>query len=297
MWSGAQHQAFIQLCEMGEVFFGVDWPKSPIKPRLDPLVVGPTGVGKSHLVRSVADILKVPLLRLSYGEWMVTGSRGNQPTLSRIHDFVTSSPKGIIHIDEVDKARVGFQSDWSIYAYAEMFFLLDRNMSQPARNEKWTDELNAKLKHSFWIIGSGTWQMLWDTVGKPSIGFGGVENGSGGLCAEIARLVHQKEIIPKELLKRFCNELILIPPANEIDFELAADVFGIGKLAKELGVDLDYQGAVLSESGARWLEETYGALLLKAYRMGRSDLLHLRPDPSVLDEAFPDDDPWDPVTE
>lgn len=297
MWSESQHQAFIQLCEMGEVFFGVDWLESPIKPRLDPLIVGPTGMGKSHLVRSVAEMLKVPLLRLSYGEWMVTGARCAQTTIARIHEFVTSNPKGIIHIDEVDKARVAFTTEWSIYAYAEMFFLLDRNISQPAKNEQWTPELNAKLRHNFWIIGSGTWQVLWDTISKPSIGFGGIPDDNSAMLDTIRELVRQKEIIPKEFLKRFCNELILIPPATEADYELAADAFGIGKLAKELGVTLDYQSAVQSQGGARWLEETYASLLMQAYRMSRADLLQLRQDPAVLDGDFVEEDPWEPFTE
>ena len=293
MWSEAQHQSFIKLCEMGEVFFGVDWPKSSIKPRLDPLIVGPTGVGKSHLVRSVAEMLKVPLLRLSYGEWMVYGGRG-KPTLATVQEFVASYPKGIIHLDEVDKARAGFSSDWSIYAYTELFFLLDRSINQPARNVPWSDASNTKLKECFWIIGSGTWQVLWDKVKTPTIGFGAQEESPNELCMEISKLVRQKEIIPKELLKRFCNELIVIPPPNGTDFELAADIFGIGKLAKELGVKLDYLEAVQSESGARWLEETYGALLMQAYRMGRSDLLDLRPEPEASDSPFTEEGEWEP---
>jgi len=297
MWSESQHQAFIQLCEMGEVFFGVDWLESDIRPRLDPLIVGPTGMGKSHLVRSVAEMLKVPLLRLSYGEWMVTGSRCALTTIARIHEFVTSNPMGIIHIDEVDKARVAFTTEWSIYAYAEMFFLLDRNISQPAKNEQWTPELNAKLRHNFWIIGSGTWQVLWDTIAKPSIGFGDTTDNDAGVYDAIKELVRKKEIIPKEFLKRFCNELILIPPATITDYELAADVFGIEKLAKELEVPLDYQGAVQSQGGARWLEETYASLLMQAYRMGRADLLQLRKDPTVADDGFVEEVPWEPFIE
>jgi len=297
MWSESQHQAFIQLCEMGEVFFGVDWLESAIKPRLDPLIVGPTGVGKSHLVRSVAEMLKVPLLRLSYGEWMVTGSRSTQTTIARIYEFVVSNPKGIIHIDEVDKARVAFTTEWSIYAYAEMFFLLDRNINQPARNESWTPELNAKLRYNFWIIGSGTWQVLWDAIGKPSIGFGETPGEDTKVSDVIKELIRKKEIIPKELLKRFCNELILIPPATQTDYELAADIFGIEKLAKELGVSLDYQDAVQSQGGARWLEETYASLLMQAYRMSRADLLQLRKDPEVPDDGFVEEVPWEPFTE
>jgi len=295
MWSEAQRQAYIQLCEMGEVFFGIDWPQSSIKPRLDPLIVGPTGVGKSHLVRSVAERLKMPLLRVSYGEWMVTGGRGH-PTLTVVRDFVNASPKGIIHIDEVDKARTGFQTDWSIYTYTEMFFLLDRNIAPAAHKEKDAAALNRKLKEDYWVIGSGTWQALWDTMGKRTIGFGPAEESHEDRCTGITKLIQRKEIIPKELLKRFCSELVIIPPPCETDFELAADIFGIEKLAKKLGIELDYLQAVHSESGARWLEETYGSLLMLAYRMGRSDLLQLRPEEPSSPEhpPFVDEGEWDP---
>jgi hypothetical protein len=64
--------------------------------------------------------------------------------------------------------------------------------------------------------------------------------------------------------------LIILPPPTEKDHREGAKFFGLDRMAKDLGVDLDYAGAAQEGLGARWLEEKLGDLLRLAKRTGKS---------------------------
>jgi len=283
LWSQGQQAAHATLVDMAQTFFEVDWADKGkgLKPRLDPLVVGPTGMGKSHLVRAVAKSLNIPMLRLSYNEWLLNGARETPATLTRVHYFINSATRGIIHIDEMDKFRTGHRTEWATAVHGEVFQLLDRSLEQPTRGVTWTPDIQAKLKQSILIIGSGTWQALWSKSTRPKIGF--LDRGDSdktSIATEIAR----SELVPTELLRRFCSELVVMPPATEADYRHGAAMYGLDALAIELGETLDYQDACTRGLGARWLEEVFARLLRVARRQGK--MMRPVPGPTELEPTI-----------
>lgn len=288
MWSDSQRRAFDELIAIGETFFGADWLSLPLRPRFDTLVIGPSGSGKSHLVRAVAEHLNVPCLRVCHGEWIVMGARPHlHPTVQKIAKFIVENERGIIHVDELDKARSGFQADWTIAVFAEIFSLLDRMMPAGSREDSYTEILRHRLRCDFWFLGSGTWQAAWEK--SPPIGF--VDPMSQWDSVVLSRAIRTAGFIPTELLNRFSDTFIFLKPATERDFQNAAEMFGLVRLARELGEKIDFAQAVEENLGARWLEKIHAELLMAAWRRGRRDLLPVRMPPETEpSREEPDDD-------
>jgi SpoVK/Ycf46/Vps4 family AAA+-type ATPase len=265
LWSCGQQEAFSVLLEMAEAFFETAWPESGLRPRLDPMMAGPSGVGKSHVVRAVAQRLKLPILRLTYNEWLVIGAREHPYTLARVHTYVENNNRGLIHVDELDKFKSTHRTDWSTSVNGELLLLLDRSLQQPTRGTTWTPFMQAKLRKSFLIIGSGTWQLTWSENAKPRMGF---QNSIAAASGMVQKQIEKSEIIPVELFRRFNSELIILPPATEADYRRGAEIYDLERMARELGVELDYANAVERSLGARWLEEALARLLRIARKQG-----------------------------
>lgn len=288
LWSRTQEKAFHDLLGIGKTFFHAQIPRSGLRPRLDSLVVGPSGCGKTFLARAVATELEVPLLKLTFGEWLVAGSKGcSTTTIELVRQFISTHERGIIQIDELDKARAGFAKEWSIAAYAELFSLLDRSTADGNLGSKWDAIQARRLREDFWFIGCGTWQDVWSGQDRTRLGF---DQSTNKLLESdlLAKIEHQC-LIPEELLRRFCRRLIVLLHATEDDFRSASEQFGLSKLAGALGVSLDFEGAARSRAGARWLEETLASLLVIAWEKGRRDLLPAKPSLSENSPDPPDD--------
>ena len=283
LWSRGQEAAFALLFEMAEAFYCTDWPDSGLRPRLDTMLAGPSGVGKSHVVRAVARKLELPILRLTYNEWLVTGAREIPYTLARVHEFVEDNKRGLIHVDELDKFKSAHRTDWSTSVHGELLLLLDRSLQQPTRKLSWTPFMQAKLRKSYLIIGSGTWQLTWSENAKPRMGF---QNSASVAPEMIQREIEKSGIIPAELFRRFNSEVIILPPATEADYRNGAAIYGLDRIAHELGVNLDYTQALERGLGARWLEETLARLLRIARKQGKQ----LFP-PNPIPVAGPSDEP------
>lgn len=278
MWSKSQRKAFEILVDIGETFFQADWSSFSIRPRFDSLIIGPSGSGKSHLVRSVAAHLNVPFLKLCHGEWIVIGARSmSLPTVQKVRNFVRDHPRGIIYIDELDKAQAGFRSEWGIAVFAEIFALLDRESPPSPRDSPWNEEELHRLKNDFWFVGSGTWQVIWNSRILKQIGFG--RSHSALDHEQLTQKIRSAHWIPEELLFRFSARHIFLDPASEQDFRRAARRLGLSKLARALGHSLDYRKAAADGLEARWLEEIHAQLLVRAWKKGRRDLLPLRGGP------------------
>jgi SpoVK/Ycf46/Vps4 family AAA+-type ATPase len=265
-WSRGQEEACNQLTEVADAFFEMDWGSTGLRPRLDSLIVGPSGTGKSHLIRMLSRKLGIPRLRLSFSEWVVMAARERPPTLGRVHEFVSEHPRGFIHIDEIDKFRLTHTSDWSTSVFMELFLLLDRSLHQPSQHFQWSGHLQEKLFTSFLILGSGTWQSIWDRREKTEIGF---QTKTQSFPITLYRDIQKGGVIPEELLRRFSSDLIVMPIPREDDYRRAAANYGLPQLAHQLGITLDYAAAAEGGLGARWLEETLARLLRAARRNGK----------------------------
>jgi hypothetical protein len=257
---------------MGELFLFGDWSDLPIKPRLNPLVIGPSGIGKSHVLRSVAAEMGIKYMRVTGSGWIIAGAR-QEPTLLRIQEFVATNEQGILHLDECEK--IGGLSEWCGFMRGEIFDLLDRT-PPIVKDMEWSPDVISKLKNDFWCVASGTFQDLWAQAAKARVGFGEPQSAEAYL-ENVRRLVASSDIIPAELLRRFNEDLIILPPATEEDFQQAADMNGLTQLAVALNTRLNFEEAVASGRGARWLEEMQARLLLQARRLNRMDLAPMRP--------------------
>lgn len=287
LWSQGQKQAYVSLLEIADLFFNIDWGDLAIKPRLTPLIIGPSGIGKSTVVREVAKEFGFPYMRLTASNWTPAGVKDIVPTLLRVHQFISENDQGILAYDELDKVP---GDSWGKHCLGELFDLLDRSPSQPVKNVEWSSDILQKLKHDFWMVGAGTWQQAWRETSKSKVGFGGSDDGDS-IVADVRRIVRTTNVIPQELLQRFSvgHHLIVLPPATATDFHDAALHFGLENFAAALKVPLDFHAAARSGLGARWLEETMAELLLQARREDRTDLFRYRafvPDnsPDVQDE-------------
>ena len=307
-WCESQKLAFDSLTEVADLFFNTEWSNLSIAPGLTPrwsfLLIGQSGIGKSHVIREVAKEFGLPCLRMTPGNWVPAATRDSTPTLLQVHRFVTDHDSGgILHFDELDKFRgipgSGSPSsgDWDKAVALELLDLLDRAPSAPIKSVEWTADVLRSLKRNFLIFGSGTFQQFWTNSSKSKVGFGTPESAQTTV-ANIRRQIQSGDILAPEILKRFNHSWQILTPPTESEFKLAAESLGLAKWAHDLRMPLDFKEAEKSGLGARWLEETLSQLLLQARRFNRTDLLGPRayvPDVSEEPDPFFEGEDYDPV--
>ena len=102
--TAAQSRALDAMVALGNLFFdGGAAGICAIRPRLFPLLVGPTGAGKSWLVRQAVDQLGGNLLHLTFGNWLPLGTRHERSTQFTIIDSLLQFERVVLHVDELDK--------------------------------------------------------------------------------------------------------------------------------------------------------------------------------------------------
>ena len=226
-------------------------------PRLKPLIVGPSGVGKTFLARLLAEELKLPILRLCFGGWLVTGAKDGPPTLSAVANFVKKHEQGIIYLDELDKCRAGFGSDWQTSMIQELFGLLDGTL----QTSDWPESLRHRLNTRFFFLGAGTWQEIWTAT--RSVGFGGNGEATSWEAASVTARITETRAIPEELLFRFNDGLVVIPPMSAQELQRMAESSGLAAAAAALDLPIDYVTGAAGRKGMRWLEAMATAVIVQ----------------------------------
>jgi SpoVK/Ycf46/Vps4 family AAA+-type ATPase len=216
-----------------------------------PLVIAPSGTGKTYLIQHFATINHLPLLSLDASSWIVQGATSTPHTIDVIRKFVKTNYEGILFLDELDKFTA--ESDWCRHLQAEVLSLLDGG----ARGyESFSAEEKRKLQEQFFICGCGTWQHLYQTAGK-SLGFGGTSTFS------VEDEVVKQAGIPYELLARFNSNLLVLKPPTQNEFaEWIRDIHEELLLTLPPSIERLAAEAVQSQLNTRWLEAYVSKLFL-----------------------------------
>ena len=100
----------VALCDhYHHVRLALEGKESPNYAKQNIILIGPTGVGKTYLIRSAADLIGVPFVKADATKFSETGYVGGDVEdmvrdLVRLADGdVTRAQYGIIYIDEIDK--------------------------------------------------------------------------------------------------------------------------------------------------------------------------------------------------
>ncbi len=184
--------------------------RNPEKPEGCFLFVGPTGCGKTELAKSLAKLLKEPLLRYDMSEYQEkhTVSRlvGSPPGYVGFEEGgllvkdVRKNPHAVILFDEIEKANADI--------YNVLLQVLDYGQLTDNQGRK------ADFRSCIIIMTSNAGAR---DLEKGNIGFGGATS-NANLEASL------KEAVDREFPPEFRNRLDAVIPFNFLDFEVAKQV-------------------------------------------------------------------------
>jgi DNA replication protein DnaC len=211
-----QAELFKRLQRMAEVFFKGNKHQG-VSLRLLALLMGPSGCGKTHLAHALADELGVGFCRLTVGDWLVSGSRNEPTTLQTLQKCLDESPRMILFLDELDKFRAD-DSGWSRSVMTEVFSILDRKVNyRGTTSDPWTQKHSDRLKDGVFIVAAGTWQSVFESQTRSTLGFAG-----GGVPVfdehAFKSDVRKCQMIPPELLNRFHEDWLILKSYSPEDF-------------------------------------------------------------------------------
>jgi len=221
-----QHEAHKRLHSAFKAFRLQQSIQTPVKPRVYPLIYGPTGTGKSHIVKQFAgeiaqEFQAFEYVRVTYSDWIPIGSRHGEPTITKLMNLINRNTFVFLHLDELDKFTPSQGAEWTTTIKTSLFNFLD--MSLP----------------NLFIVGSGTWQAEHE---HKSIGF----NPSNSTPT-----INSHKSIPTELLERFASRLIHIGyPTKEELIDIAKRFY------QDAGLSFDRTIFDGQKSGMRVLEES-----------------------------------------
>lgn len=276
-----QARVLERITALGTLYFKGSARGCGIEPRLWPLIVGPTGCGKTHLSRLLAEQLGAHYLRLSYGDWIVQGARGTC-TFFSILAAALRHPRLVIHLDELDKLPVRGEQEWARAAANEIWALLDldlpvtRFVSDAAVREQNPPEALQRLADTpmrgrLFMVGSGTWQDLFDAATnspRATLGFGGAGRGAARTAdydAALQRVVTTHGPMA-ELLARFDGAVQLIRPPTLPEALALLERIGARDYARRIHYDeVRVLRELLPRQGFRALQSVATELLLRGW--------------------------------
>lgn len=224
--------------------------------RRHPLLIGPSGTGKSLLPRELARVTGASFYSTSPGSWIIHGARHQPFTLAAIARRFQNAGAMVVFVDELEKlgTRHANTSDWTRCVYDELFCLLDGRLDGI---DGWNAALEARAKTDMLVVCAATFQHLY----REKIGAAG-----DALFDEqwqdvsIRDAIGGQDLLPEELIYRFGAILELAhPTADELRERVDA-------MHAELGICADPEAVarrlLRSGKGMRALEEYLTGLVL-----------------------------------
>ncbi len=223
--------------------------RNPDKPEASFLFVGPTGCGKTELARSLAKLLKMPLLRYDMSEYQekhsVSRLVGSPPGYVGFEEGgilvkdLRKNPKNIILFDEIEKAHADI--------YNVLLQVMDYGQLTDNQGRK------ADFRSSIVIMTSNAGAR---DLEKGSIGFG--SDSEKNLEASL------NEAVSKEFPPEFRNRLDAVIPFNYLDMDVAQQVCRkeIANLCKRLEdkkVELNVSDECVRELTKKGYSKEFGA--------------------------------------
>jgi len=178
--------------------------KGAIQPRLNPLIIGASGTGKTGIVKRFCEKHQLELFTASIGTWIVVGAKVDNYTAPMIARFVETHDSGVIFIDEIDKltARHATESAWVGAIAQEIFAMLDADQRLLAMGFEETSI--RKLKSKFMLVGAGAFQAGWQASRQISMGFDRTPE-----SPSVDEIIKSGGI-PEEILFRFAEKPLVI---------------------------------------------------------------------------------------
>lgn len=260
----SQRAVHDELLMRGEIFFGPKLHPLRIQPRLTPLVVGPTGAGKTHIIESMCHKLGAKFLKISFGDWVPTGANEACPTMKMIFRQIEAHERVVLLLDELCKYRSDFSGGWVRSVASDLWQLLDRSPGNVDYEEvallghDWKKLMSERL----FIVGAGTWQHIQKT--PPVMGFAPASVGT------IQDRIYADGLVPEELLMRFNPRLLALRYPLQSETAEIFDRTGITTLAKTAGETLHPENHNWNHGGMRSLEDLATTLLLKIHQQKKS---------------------------
>ncbi|HGF0817831.1 TPA: ATP-dependent Clp protease ATP-binding subunit ClpA [Legionella pneumophila] len=211
--------------------------REPQKPVGCFLFAGPTGVGKTEVIRQLANVLGIELLRFDMSEYMEkhTVSRliGAPPGYvgydqgGLLTEAVTKNPHAVLLLDEIEKA------------HPDVFNLLLQIMDHGTLTD--TNGRQADFRHIILVMTSNAGA---SEIVRNSIGFSTQDNTNDGL-----------EVIKKQFSPEFRNRLDAIINFAPLDTQTIGLV--VDKFIMELDEQLSHKGVTFTvdKSAREWLME------------------------------------------
>ncbi len=278
-----QHYKKVQLNEKRKGIDAIE--KSNI------LFIGPTGVGKTHLCRTLAKIMNIPMAICDATQYTESGYVGLdvEEMLVGLRRNAKDNPKlaekGIVYINEIDKIAArnpggnhygGHKDVSGASVQQELLKLLEGDEIHYQKRGPWASEADFKVKNVL-FIASGAFAGLEDIVREritiKKIGFGSEQSSSAAPVGSLLKYVTTEDLIQygfmPEFIGRFPIIIVMDPLGKEeiIDIMLKpknAIVSQYRDLFSACGLNFEFNSAELEKIADEVIHRGVGARGLRA---------------------------------